>query len=209
MNNLEIYEKYRKVPDNALKEFNNGKFKGTDINTMWRIKSLTEQFGMCGVGWYFVPKKLWIETTTNGEQFAFAEIELFVKVDGEWSKPISGNGGNKLTRLTKDGDYSTSDEAYKMAVTDALGVACRNLGFGADVYWDNDKTKYTEYQTQETEKSPQIIKKASPKQVEILAKNYTGENLENLLKANNVKKLEDIPMAKASEFISKIYDKRG
>jgi hypothetical protein len=52
-------------------------------------------------------------------------------------------------------------------------------------------------------------KKASPKQVEILAKNYTGDNLAKLLEANGIEKLEDIPMAKASELISKIYDKRG
>ena len=88
---------------------------------------------------------MWTETCNNGDVFAFAEIELFVKVNGEWSKPISGNGGNKLQRITKDGDLSTSDEAYKMAVTDALGVACRNLGIGANIYWSNDKTKYTEY----------------------------------------------------------------
>lgn len=52
-------------------------------------------------------------------------------------------------------------------------------------------------------------KKASPKQVEILAKNYTGENLAKLLELNGIEKLEDISMAKASELISKIYDKRG
>lgn len=143
MNNLELWEKYSEVPDNALKAFDNGKFKGTDINTMWRIKCLTERFGICGIGWYYVPKKLWTEKCDNGDIFAFAEIELFVKENGEWSMPISGNGGNKLQRITKNGDCSTSDEAYKMAVTDALGVACRNLGFGAKVYWANDRTKYT------------------------------------------------------------------
>lgn len=52
-------------------------------------------------------------------------------------------------------------------------------------------------------------KKASPKQVELLAKNYTGENLAKLLEANGVEKLEDITMTKASELIGKIYDKRG
>jgi hypothetical protein len=52
-------------------------------------------------------------------------------------------------------------------------------------------------------------KKASPKQVELLAKNYTGENLAKLLEANGVEKLEDISMAKASELIGKIYDKRS
>lgn len=208
MDNLAIYEKYKTVPKEALKDFNNGKFQGTDINTMWRIKSLTEQFGACGIGWYFNIKRTWTETTPNNEQFAFAEIELFIKVDGEWSKPISGNGGNKLARITKEGDYSTSDEAYKMAVTDALGVACRNLGFGADVYWANDKTKYTASETTEKPKTS-TAKKASPKQVEILMKNYTSDNLKKLLEENGVEKVQDLPMAKASELISKIYDKRG
>ena len=197
MNNLEIYEKYKTVPANALKPFDNGRFKGTDINTMWRIKSLTEQFGPCGIGWYFDIVRTWTETTPANEQFAFAEIKLYVKVDGEWSKGISGNGGNKLTRLTKDGVYSSSDEAFKMAVTDALGVACRNLGFGAEVYWANDKTKYTE-------NDDEPVKTATPKQIELLAKNYTGENLDKLLKMNNISKLEELPMAKASELIGKL-----
>lgn len=52
-------------------------------------------------------------------------------------------------------------------------------------------------------------KKASPKQVEILAKNYTGDNLAKLLEANGIEKLEDISVTKASELIGKIYDKRG
>lgn len=36
-----------------------------------------------------------------------------------------------------------SDECYKMATTDALSVACKQLGIGADVYFEKDKTKYT------------------------------------------------------------------
>lgn len=160
--NLEIYNKYKAVPDNALKPFDNGRFKGTDINTMWRIKSLTEAFGMVGIGWYYTIKRLWIEETPNGEQFAFAEIELFVKVDGEWSKPISGSGGNKLARETKDGTLMTSDEAYKMAVTDAFGVACKLLGFGADVYWENDRTKYSESAQHEDKKAKTAQSKSEP-----------------------------------------------
>lgn len=42
----------------------------------------------------------------------------------------------------KSGMY-TSDECYKMALTDALSVACKALGVAADVYWQADKTKYT------------------------------------------------------------------
>lgn len=46
-------------------------------------------------------------------------------------------------------------------------------------------------------------RKASPRQIVVLNKIYTGENLEKLLKMNNIEKLEDMPMSKASELISK------
>lgn len=52
---------------------------------------------------------------------------------------------------------------------------------------------------------PTAQKTATPKQVEILAKNYIGENLEKLLKINNITSLEEMPMEKASELITKIY----
>lgn len=51
-------------------------------------------------------------------------------------------------------------------------------------------------------------RKASPKQVEILARNYTGENLEKLLKMNGIDKLEDMPMTKASKLIGMLIEKR-
>ena len=50
-------------------------------------------------------------------------------------------------------------------------------------------------------------KKATPKQVEVLKKYYTGENLDKLLKANDVEKIEDISMTKASELIGQLNKK--
>lgn len=50
-------------------------------------------------------------------------------------------------------------------------------------------------------------KKATPKQVEILNKYYTGENLDKLLKVNGLEKLEDISMIKASELIGQLNKK--
>ena len=95
MENLEIWNKYKEVPANAQKDFDNGSFKGTDINTMWRIKSLTEQFGPCGVGWYYDIIKV-SNDEYNGEVVTNAEIKLYIKYNGEWSKGISGVGGNKM-----------------------------------------------------------------------------------------------------------------
>lgn len=41
MKNLDLYEKVRSVPDSAKKTIKGGRTSGmTDINPMWRIKSL-------------------------------------------------------------------------------------------------------------------------------------------------------------------------
>ena len=50
-------------------------------------------------------------------------------------------------------------------------------------------------------------KKATQKQIDILIEYYEDENMEKLLKANNIEKIEDISMSKASELIGKIYKK--
>lgn len=141
MNGLELYEKVRAVPDTAKKPIQGGRMNGkTDINPMWRLKVLTEQFGPCGIGWYYVPVRKWLEARGD-EVAAFVDIELYVKAGGEWSKPISGTGGSSFATKERSGVY-VSDECYKMATTDAISVACKQLGIGADVYWDADRTKY-------------------------------------------------------------------
>ena len=47
------------------------------------------------------------------------------------------------------------------------------------------------------------VQKATPKQIELLKKTYTGDNLVKLLTVNNITAIEDLPMAKASEIIAK------
>ena len=140
--NLELYEKIRKVPEEAKKTIGAGRLKGmTDINPMWRIKTLTEQFGPCGIGWYYETTKQWIEEVGE-ERVACVNINLYYQLNGEWSMPVFGTGGSKLSTVETKGVY-VSDECYKMAVTDAISVACKSLGMGADVYWNKDRTKYS------------------------------------------------------------------
>lgn len=139
--NMQLYNLGREVPEEAKKEIKGGRMKGmTNINAMWRIKRLTEMFGACGVGWYYKTVNQWMEKAEQ-EVAAFVDIELYVKVDGDWSAPIYGTGGSKFAAKEKDGIY-VSDECYKMATTDALSVACKQLGIGADVYFAEDKNKY-------------------------------------------------------------------
>jgi hypothetical protein len=142
MENLTIYNAVRSVPDIAKRQIGTGRLKGkTDINPMWRLKTLTEQFGPCGFGWKYVITDKRLEQGANGEVAAFLDIDLFVKADGVWSDAIPGTGGSAFIAKEKNGPY-TSDECFKMALTDAISVACKALGFGADVYWDADKSKY-------------------------------------------------------------------
>lgn len=145
MSNLELYEKFRKVPETAKKNITGGRLSGmTDINPMWRIKTLTEEFGVCGFGWYYEIVDQWLETTMAKDEItANVKINLYVKRDEEWSKPIVGIGGSMLVANEKKGLY-VNDECYKMALTDAISVACKSLGIGADVYWAKDNTKYND-----------------------------------------------------------------
>lgn len=142
MENLYMYNKYKQPPKDALKDFNNGRFKGTDINPMWRIKVLTEEYGECGFGWYAKVNRYWKEESPNTQEIAvFCEVELYVNRDDKWSMPIVGVGGNTFVANWKNG-LQASDEAYKMAYTDALGIACKALGIGADVWWKSPDSKY-------------------------------------------------------------------
>ena len=148
--NLSIYERVRSVPKEAKKEIEAGRLKGkNDINPMWRIKKLTEEFGPAGFGWYTEIVRTWTEASESGEMAVFVDIHLFVKKDGEWSKPIYGNGGNRLVANEKKYENGQQvyvpfldDDAYKKAYTDAISVAAKALGIGADVYFEKDITKY-------------------------------------------------------------------
>lgn len=143
MENLEIYNKVRAVPEEAKKTIAAGRLQGmTDINPMWRLKVMTEIFGICGVGWKTKIVRQWRETGANDEVCAFTEIELYVKVNGEWSDAIPGIGGSRFVAKEKNGLY-TDDECFKKSYTDAISVACKALGVGADVYFEKDSTKYT------------------------------------------------------------------
>lgn len=150
--NMKIFNSVKKVPQEAKKLITGGRLKGmTDIKPMWRIEKLTEMFGPCGIGWKTKILNKEIIDVSNGEKIVTIDIYLFIKQNGEWSEPIEGIGGNKLITKESNGLYN-SDEAFKMAYTDALSVACKSLGMGAEVYWGD--SKYTTEQTKSP--APQV-----------------------------------------------------
>lgn len=163
MNYMDLYNKLRKVPDDAKKTIAAGRLKGfTDINPMWRIKALTEVFGPCGFGWWYKITDKRLEA--HGDEVkAFVDIELYYMVEGKVSQPVVGTGGSSFVTMEKSGAY-VSDECFKMALTDAISVAAKSLGVGADVYYDKDRDKYTANVETEPKAEPKAPEKKAEKQ---------------------------------------------
>lgn len=106
------------------------------------------------------------------------------------------------TAYEKEGSTFINKTSYiENCETSACGRALGMCGFGID-------TSVASAEEVQNAMANQEEKKATPKQVEILKKTYTGENLEKLLKANKVEKLEDIPMQTASSIIEKLGGKK-
>lgn len=199
MENLEIYNKIKEVPEEAKKKITGGRLKGmTDIKPMWRIEKLTETFGMCGFGWKAPIKNKEIIEGANGEKIAIVDIDLYVKVDGEWSEAIEGTGGSSFISNEKNG-YYTSDECFKMAYTDALSVACKSLGMGANVYWGDSK-----YDTNEVE----VTQEYAENYVFEWGKKHKGHKLVDVIEEDMpyidwlLKKSDDITLLKCIEILT-------
>ncbi len=92
------------------------------------------------------------------------DIELYVNYkqplgleEDLWSKAIEGSGGSSFISNEKNGLY-TSDECFKMAYTDALSVACKSLGMGADVYWGDSKYQTNNQENEQKQTTKKVIK---------------------------------------------------
>ena len=143
---LEIWNQLKQPPATALKTIGAGRLKGkSDINPQWRYQAMTSTFGVCGIGWKYEIVRLWTEPAPIEQVMCFSEVKLYVKGADGWSDPIPGIGGSMLV-VKESGGLHVSDEGHKMATTDALSVAMKMLGVGADIYmglWDGSKYKDT------------------------------------------------------------------
>lgn len=131
---------------------------------------------------------------------AYASADVLIKGDEGYTveRVLLGTG----TAYEKEGSTFINKTSYiENCETSAVGRALGMAGFGID-------TSIASYEEVATAVANQEERKASPKQIEILAKTYTGDNLTKLLEKNGIEKLEDLPMSKASEIITKLGGKK-
>lgn len=195
-----IYDRFSEPPKEALKTISAGKLKGfTDVNPMWRIRALTELFGPAGVGWYTRTTRQWLEAGKDNKIAAFCNLELYVKIDGEWSQPIEGTGGSMFSNVFKGG-CDTSDEAFKMAYTDALSVACKSLGIAANVYWQQGRTKYSDADPDEQRAKPAQIRQLVD---DAAAKGVTAEMLLSRVSVDNIEELTNGMVSRLADMVAR------
>ena len=108
-------------------------------------------------------------------------------------------GFGESTVITGEG-IDKGDKAGYKAYTGALKYYLANTFMVAT---GDDPEKESPSETMNTKE----YKKATPKQIEFLKSKYEGENMEKLLKANNLEKIEDMSMSVASNLIGKFKGK--
>ncbi len=161
--NLKVWDALKTPPPEAMKKIVGGRLGGmTDIKPQWRYKAMTEQFGPIGFGWNYTIEKEWLEIGSDGNVCAFVNISLTYKIDKEWSLPVPGSGGSTFIAKESKGLH-TSDECFKMATTDALSVAMKMIGVGADVY-EGNVTHESKYSRPDNQQSAPPQQKQPPKQ---------------------------------------------
>lgn len=110
--------------------------------------------------------------------------------------------GTGYAQEKEDSSFINKTSYIENCETSAVGRALGMCGFGIDAVASAEEVQNAELNQKE-------IKNATPKQIEILSKVYTGDNLTKLLEANKIDKLEDLPMETASNIIAKIKIKGG
>lgn len=112
----------------------------------------------------------------------------------------------------KEGSTFINKTSYiENCETSSVGRALGMCGFGIDVSVASaeEVQNAINNQDEETKAEPKTENKATPKQIEYLLKFYKGDDLKRLLEANNLEKIEDITVRKASELISKLGGKKN
>ena len=102
------------------------------------------------------------------------------------------------TAYEKEGSsFINSSSFIENAETSAIGRCLGTIGLGID-------TSVASAEEVQNAMLNQSKRTATPKQLEVLSKAYTGENLSKLLQMQGISKLEDISIEKASELIEKL-----
>lgn len=197
-----LWAELKRTDPSATQPFKKaGGFSGTQIDPVWRLQRMTEQFGPVGLGWGYDIMDRWREDFTirdrNGvasdKTSVFVQVRLWYVDEQTGERCYTGPqiGGTEVERAT--------DEVYKMAVTDGIGKCMLQLGLAADIYLGLfDDSKYREESAAYFEAKanphlqPAAIKKLERELKERVAATDTAEALDDLWRGGAGARIREI-----------------
>lgn len=126
---------------------------------------------------------------------------IFQAIAGYWDEGEEKVLATGTAYEREDSTFINKTSYIENCETSAVGRALGMLGLGIDT----SVASYEEVSNAVANQPEE--RKASPKQIEVLKKFYQGDNLKKLLEVNNIEKIEDLTLKKASELIGKINKK--
>lgn len=173
-----------------------------EADVLAAVKVLEEKYGI-----YSYPCKrevidrALLETEKEYNGTVTRSNQIFLRIETTYRFVNIENPDEHIEITTYGDGIDTQDKAVGKAMTYADKYALMKAykiitGDDPDQEHSPDNATYTRANA-----------KATPKQVEILKRAYTGDNLTKLLEANGITAIEDISMAKASEIIGKLKRK--
>lgn len=139
-----------------------------------------------------------------------AEVYEYEKCNdvGNYESKLLGTG----TAYEKENSTFINKTSYiENCETSAVGRALGMCGFGIDTSVASAEEVQNAIANQKETKTKGVQNtdtKITPAQIKAIAQIYAGDNLEKLLVANGLEKLQDMSMIKASEIIKKVNEKR-
>lgn len=109
--------------------------------------------------------------------------------------------GSSISAVVIGEGMDTGDKATNKAMSIAFKYACFQV-----FCIPTEEMADPDQESHEVAPKAKAQRKATAKQIEILKGAYTGENMEKLLKANEIEKIEDLPIDVASSIIKKLTD---
>jgi hypothetical protein len=138
-----------------------------------------------------------------------AEVYEYEKCNeaGNYESKLLGTG---MAYEKENSTFINKTSYIENCETSAVGRALGMCGFGIDTSVASAEEVKNAMANQKKEEKTTVSKdaKITPTQINEISKIYAGENLEKLLKANGLEKLQEMSMTKASEIIKKVNEKR-
>lgn len=180
------------------------------------VNSLQKLQKSCNVKYNVLNKKTNQWSTKEFNYVPLDDILEKIKENGNFAfmQPIgfdidSQTVGIKCVLIHKSGKYLESDvfpikTKEDMKIQDEGAEITYRKRYAAGAFFGIATEEDTDGNDPEATQSTE--RKATDKQIELLKKYYVGDTLEKLLKTNNLEKIEDISLKKASELIKKIKE---